>query len=211
MTNQKKKLGAYNQIEIYPYLVIETEFSQRVETLLELTTIKEVDRIEFIESIRLISEGNDKYYQYKQTKLIFDLPYNNQIEWSIDFFNWPNQKLKHEIRLGVPSESLLYGKHPNIQYKEDLIKQIEYLMMKINSQKENEVLLFTDEASEGNFIAELEGKLNSVNYLFDIAIIPSKIQWNINVDKYEMVEDLKNQKKYRSKHNYMKSIKSDCN
>ena len=206
-------MGAYNQIEIYPNSLVKNkiEFLHRIETLLELTTINEIDKIEFLNSIELISEENNNYFQYKPTTLIFDLPYENLIEWRIDLFNWSNQKLTYEIRLGVSSESLLYGKYPKINYKEDLINQIDHLMMSINSQKENEILLFTDEASEGNFIAELEGHLSSVNYLFDLAIIPSKIQWIMNNDKYEMVEEIKEQKKYRRKHNYLKSIKTDCN
>lgn len=206
-------MGAFNQIEIYPNLEANNVvgFVNRVEELLNLTTNTSEEKIEFINSIKLISQENENYFQYNQTKLIFELPYENQFEWNIDLFNWRNQKQTFEIRLGVSSESLLFGKYPNIYYREDLIEQIEFLMLRINSQKENEILLFTDEASEGKFINELEGKLSSVNYLFDMAIIPAEIKWNMNETKYELLEKINEQIKYRSKHNYMKFVKKESN
>jgi hypothetical protein len=206
-------LGAYNQIEIYPKLEANNivGFVNRVKELLYLTTNTSEERIEFVESIKFVSQENEYYCQYKQTKLIFVSPYENQLEWNIDLFNWSNQEQAFEIRLGVSSESLLYGEYPNICYSEDLIEQIEFLMLQINGQKENEILLFTDEASEGNFITELEGKLSSVNYLFDIAIIPAEIKWNMNENKYEILDKFSEQIKYRSKDNYMKLMKKESN
>ena len=206
-------MGAYNQIEIYPKLEANNivGFVNRVKELLYLTTNTSEERIEFVESIKFVSQENEYYCQYKQTKLIFVSPYENQLEWNIDLFNWSNQEQAFEIRLGVSSESLLYGEYPNICYSEDLIEQIEFLMLQINGQKENEILLFTDEASEGNFITELEGKLSSVNYLFDIAIIPAEIKWNMNENKYEILDKFSEQIKYRSKDNYMKLMKKESN
>jgi hypothetical protein len=115
-----------------------------------------------------------------------------------------NQKLKYEIRLGVLSESLLCGEYPKMLYKVDTIIEIEQIMMQINNQKVGDILLFTDEVSESNFINELEGKLSFVNFLFDLAILPSKLQWKINEDKYEMIEANEEFKRYRSKHCFMK-------
>ena len=143
--------------------------------------------------------------------LIFKLPINSQIEWTVDLFLWKNQKLKYEIRLGVPSESLLCGEYPKMLYKEDSINEIEQIMMQINIQKVGDILLFTDEASESNFINELEGKLSFVNFLFDLEIIPSKMQWKINEDSYEVIEVNEEFKRYRSKHCFMKFKKIKCN
>ncbi|MBK6500754.1 MAG: hypothetical protein IPG00_22495 [Saprospiraceae bacterium] len=71
MTNQKKKLGAYNQIEIYPNVLKESEFILKIETLLELTTVNDEDKIEFLNSIRILSEGNENYFQYNPMNCIF--------------------------------------------------------------------------------------------------------------------------------------------
>jgi len=211
MTNQKKKLGAYNQIEIYPNVLKESEFILKIETLLELTTLNEEDKIEFLNSIRILSEGNEIYFQHNPMNVIFKLPNNNQIEWAVDLFLWKNQKRKYEIRLGVPSESLLCGEYPKMLYKEDSINEIEHIMMQLNIQKVGDILLFTDESSESNFINELEGKLSSVNFEFDLAILPSKMQWKINEDKYELIEVTKESKRYRSKHCFMKFNTLKCN
>jgi len=204
-------LGAYNQIEIYPDVLEESEFLLKIVTLLELTTVNEEDKNKFLNSIKILSEGNENYFQYNPMNLIFKLPINSQIEWTVDLFLWKNQKLKYEIRLGVPSESLLCGEYPNMLYKEDSINEIEQIMMQINIQKVGDILLFTDEASESNFINELEGKLSFVNFLFDLAIIPSKMQWKINEDSYEVIEANEEFKRYRSKHCFMKFKKIKCN
>lgn len=206
-------MGAYNQIEIYPNSDVsnEVEFLQRIEKLLELSTITKSDKKQLIESIKLITDENDKYYEYKRTKIIFDLEHQNAIEWHIDIFNWSNQNLNYEIRLAVDSESLLHGEYPNIHYKRDIITEIEYIMLQINHQKENELILFTDEASEGEFATELEGKVSEINFLFDMAIIPINMKWNMNQDKYHLIEKINEQGKYRSKHIYMNQINKDCN
>lgn len=204
-------MGAYNQIEIYPDVLEESEFLLKIVTLLELTTVNEEDKNKFLNSIKILSEGNENYFQYNPMNLIFKLPINSQIEWTVDLFLWKNQKLKYEIRLGVPSESLLCGEYPNMLYKEDSINEIEQIMMQINIQKVGDILLFTDEASESNFINELEGKLSFVNFLFDLAIIPSKMQWKINEDSYEVIEANEEFKRYRSKHCFMKFKKIKCN
>jgi len=204
-------LGAYNQIEIYPDVLEESEFLLKIETLLELTTVNEKDKNKFLNSIKILSEGNEIYFQYNPMNLIFKLPINSQIEWTVDLFLWKNQKLKYEIRLGVPSESLLCGEYPKMLYKEDSINEIEQIMMQINIQKAGDILLFTDEASESNFINELEGKLSFVNFLFDLEIIPSKMQWKINEDSYEVIEVNEEFKRYRSKHCFMKFKKIKCN
>jgi hypothetical protein len=190
-------LGAYNQIEIYPDVLEESEFLLKIETLLELTTVNEKDKNKFLNSIKILSEGNEIYFQYNPMNLIFKLPINSQIEWTVDLFLWKNQKLKYEIRLGVPSESLLCGEYPKMLYKEDSINEIEQIMMQINIQKAGDILLFTDEASESNFINELEGKLSFVNFLFDLEIIPSKMQWKINEDSYEVIEVNEEFKRYK--------------
>jgi hypothetical protein len=197
-------LGAYNQIEIYPDVLEESEFLLKIETLLELTTVNEEDKNKFLNSIKILSEGNENYFQYNPMNLIFKLPINSQIEWTVDLLLWKNQKLKYEIRLGVLSESLLCGEYPKMLYKVDTIIEIEQIMMQINNQKVGDILLFTDEVSESNFINELEGKLSFVNFLFDLAILPSKLQWKINEDKYEMIEANEEFKRYRSKHCFMK-------
>lgn len=204
-------MGAYNQIEIYPDVLEESEFLLKIETLLELTTVNEKDKNKFLNSIKILSEGNEIYFQYNPMNLIFKLPINSQIEWTVDLFLWKNQKLKYEIRLGVPSESLLCGEYPKMLYKEDSINEIEQIMMQINIQKAGDILLFTDEASESNFINELEGKLSFVNFLFDLEIIPSKMQWKINEDSYEVIEVNEEFKRYRSKHCFMKFKKIKCN
>lgn len=211
MTNQKKKLGSYNQLEIYPNVLEESKFLLKIETLLELTTVNEKDKNDFLNSIKILPEGNEKYFQHKPINLFFKMPNNSQIEWSVDLFLWKNRKLKYEIRLGVPSESLLCGEYPKMLYKEDTINEIEQIMMQINDQKVGDILLFTDEASESNFINELEGKLSLVNFLFDLAILPSKMQWKINEDSYEMIEVNEEFKRYRSKHSFMKFNKIKCN
>lgn len=204
-------MGAYNQIEIYPNVLEESEFLLKIETLLELTTVNEEDKNEFLNSIKILSEGKEKYFRHNPMNLIFKLPNNSQIEWAVDLFLWKNQQLKYEIRLGVPSESLLCGEYPKMLYKEDSINEIEQIMMQINIQKVGDILLFTDEASELNFINELEGKLSFVNFLFDLAIIPSKMQWKINEDSYEVIEANEEFKRYRSKHCFMKFKKIKCN
>lgn len=204
-------MGAFNQIEIYPDVLEESEFLLKIQTLLELTTVDEEDKNKFLNSIKILSEGNENYFQYNPMNLIFKLPNNSQIEWNVDLFLWKNQKLKYEIRLGVPSESLLCGEYPKMLYKEDSIKEIEQIMIQINIQKVGDILLFTDEASESNFINELEGKLSFANFLFDLAIIPSKMQWKINEDSYEVIEANEEFKRYRSKHCFMKFKKIKCN
>lgn len=204
-------MGAYNQIEIYPDVLEESEFLLKIKKLLELTTVKEEDKNKFLNSIKIFSEGNEIYFQYNPMNLVFKLPINSQIEWTVDLFLWKNQKLKYEIRLGIPSESLLYGEYPKMLYKEDSINEIEQIMMQINIQKVGDILLFTDETSESNFINALEGKSSIVNFLFDLAIIPSKMQWKINEDKYEMIEVNEEFKRYRSKHCFMNFKKIKCN
>lgn len=180
-------MGAYNQLEIYPDVLEKSEFLLKIETLLEQTTVNDEDKNKFLNSIKILSEGNENYFQYNPMNLIFKLPNNSQIEWTVDLFLWKNQKLKYEIRIGVPSESLLCGEYPKMLYKEGTIIEIEQIMMQINNQKVGDIILFTDEASESNFINELEEKLSFVNFLFDLAILPSKLQWKINEDKYEMI------------------------
>lgn len=204
-------MGAYNQIEIYPDVLEESEFLLKIETLLELTTVNEEDKNKFLNSIKILSEGNEKYFQYNPMNLIFKLPNNSQIEWAVDLFLWKNQMQKYEILLGVPSECLLCGEYPKMLYKEDSIYEIEQIMMQINIQKVGDILLFTDEANELNFINELEGKCSFVNFIFDLAILPSKLQWKINEDKYEMIEANEEFKRYRSKHCFMKFKKIKCN
>ena len=83
--------------------------------------------------------------------------------------------------------------------------------MQINIQKVSDILVFTDEASELNFINELEGKLNFVNFLFDLAILPSKMKWKLNEDNYELIEANEEFKRYRSKHCFIKFNKNKCN
>lgn len=197
-------MGAYDQIEIYPNVIEESEFLLKIKTLLELTAINDFDKNEFLNSIKLVSEGNEKYYQYNPLKLCFKTPNNNLIEWIVDLFIWENQRLKYEIRLGVPSDFLLCGEYPNILYKEDSINEIENIMMQIYSQKIGDVILFTNEVSESNFRNDLEGELSFVNFLFDLAILPSKMQWKINEDNYEMIEANEEFKRYRSNHCFMK-------
>ena len=198
-------MPAFNQIEIYLSLtnVDDEAFISRVSKLLALSTLDKTQRKEFLTSIKMIDEEGDRYFEYNKINLNFN---NQQIEnhlsWNLDLFYWQKQNLKYEIRLAIISDTILINSYPKMHYNKNLMLPIENLMMEIYNQEGIELVLFTDESNEGEFVIELDYSRNDNMYLFDLAYITDNIKWKMNLGKYEIVEKLKNGTKYMRKNFY---------
>ena len=204
-------MGALNQIEIYFEQSNLEKFVGEIEEVLKLSNISEHDAQDFIKSILLNKGSSEYHFEYKTLKLSFPIrEYSEELIWDLDIFNWSNDTYTYEIRLGIASETLVEIKEGQpIHYNAKMISQIERIMEGINKIVESQIVLFTDEVSEGQFVNELEGKDSGLSFLFDIALISRKINWDYNQTNYNLIGIEDQNRKYRSRHAYMTKRESN--
>ena len=204
-------MGALNQIEIYFKQSNPEKFVGEIEEILKFSNISEHNAQDFIKTIVLNKDSSEYYFEYKTIKLSFPIKeYSEELIWDLDIFNWSNETYTYEIRLGIASETLVEMKEGQpIHYNTKMISQIERLMEEINKIVESQIILFTDEVSEGQFVNELKGKDSDLSFLFDIALISRKINWDYNQTKYDLIEIEDQNRKYISRHAYMTKRESN--
>ena len=166
-----------------------------------------------MDSIKLVNEGEDQYLKYAANTLKFWESENEQsLEWNIYLAYWPEMSNQFVIQLGILSSKIYQfdklqtgGYEPmSVAYVPRIIDNIAKFFDDLQSSLDNSLILLTDEVSEGVFLEGINRKNSTINFLFDLAIIPSDVQWEFNEEKYEILNQQEDFTKYKSKHPYMR-------
>ena len=79
-------------------------------------------------------------------------------------------------------------------------------MTQFHRLKEEAIVLFTDEANQGIFVEELNKSKSDFKYLFDLAILPSNLNWQKTCDDYELLKRSEKFAIWKRKSKYMRKF-----
>lgn len=198
-------MGGCLNIEIHQNLKSSGQFITELNEILKIGLVQE-QLNEFIDSIKLCSEKNNSWYEYKKAKFKLNANENNEhLEWDI-YLYYNHHNYKHVLELSISETEIQIYEDDCPYFNVNKTKEILHLMSQMHRLKKEAIILFTNEASQGVFVQELNEAKSDINYLFDLAILPINLNWEKSSDNYEKIEKLEKGEIWKSKSRYMRKF-----
>ena len=198
-------MGGFLNIEIYQKLESNNQFIASLKELLK-NNVYQNDNKEFINSIKLNKEENSFWYEYKKIKFKHQQNKYENIEWDI-FVYFNIHDYNYVLELSVLENEIQIYNNEWPYFDTSKIEQILSLMKQISLSCKQAIVIFTDEASQGKFVENLRESKNNINYLFELAILPTNLKWKYSTEKYEKLESASESEIWKSKSRYMRKYK----
>lgn len=199
-------MGGCLNIEIHLRLNSNAEFISELYRMLEIG-MDENQLTKFLRSIKLHDEGEHKWYDYLRTQFKFNQDQNiKSMNWDIYLYNL-NDKYKYVLELSLPESDVQIYDDDWPYFDNEKTNEIIKIMNHIHKLNNEAVILFTDEASQGVFMKNLNKANNDINYLFDLALLTPNLKWDNSKDKYEKLKILTNGELWKSRSKYMRKFK----
>jgi len=200
-------MGGCLNIEVHQSLKSNDHFTSSLKNILK-TVLDQEQLIKFINSVKLQSEKKHSWFEYENIKVKFRLNKNvGQLEWGI-FLDYNQNEYKYVLELNILETEIQIYEDGKPYFEVEKTNQILSLMKQIHKSNEKAIILFTDEASQGKLVENLNVNNVDINYLFDLAILPMGLNWQNDISKYDKIEKIGGSEVWKSKSSYMRKFKT---
>jgi len=200
-------MGGCLNIEVHQSLKSNDHFTSSLKNILK-TVLDQEQLIKFINSVKLQSEKKHSWFEYENIKVKFRLNKNvGQLEWDI-FLDYNRNEYKYVLELNILETEIQIYEDGKPYFEVEKTNQILNLMKQIHKSNEKAIILFTDEASQGKLVENLNVNNVDINYLFDLAILPTGLNWQNDISKYDKIEKIGGSEVWKSKSGYMRKFKT---
>lgn len=201
-------MGGCLNIEIHQKLNSNDQFTSSLKGILK-SALNQEQLKRFVNSIKLHNEENNSWYEYEKVKVKFHPKVTyDQLEW--DIYLYCNQsEYKYVLELSILETEIQIYEDDWPYFAIDKTKQILNLMKQIHKLNEQALILFTDEASHGKLVDNLRVPTVDINFLFDLAILPTGLKWSQSNGEYEIIEKIGQSEIWKSKSKYMRKFEND--
>lgn len=200
-------MGGCLNIEIHQKLSSNEQFISSLIDILKPGLEKE-DLIKFVSSVKLAYEENYSWYEYEKVKAKYGPKESvEHLEWDVYLYCNQNE-YKYVLELSILETEIQVHDEEWPCFDTEKIKQVLNLMRRFHRLNEDALILFTDEASQGKFVENLEVAKVDINYLFDLAILPKSLRWSPSNGKYEKIETIRQSEIWKNHSRYMSKFEN---
>ena len=201
-------MGACLNIEIHQNLDSNDQFISSLKDILS-SALNQKQLMKFVNSVKLHNEENYSWFEYEKVKVKFHPNENiEQLEWEIYLYCNQNE-YKYVLEFSISAAEIQVYDDDWPFFSVDKTKQILYLMKQVHRFNERALILFTDEASQGILVENLSVEKVDINFLFDLAILPSGLKWSQTNGEYEIIEKVGQSEIWKSKSKYMRKFENN--
>jgi hypothetical protein len=201
-------MGGCLNIEIHQNLNSNDQFISSLKNILK-PALNQEQLMKFINSVKLHNEEDHYWYEYEKIKVKFHQNgIDDQFEWDI-YLAYNERKYNYVLEFFILETEIQIYEEDWPYFAVDKTNQILYLMKQFHGFHEEAIILFTDEASQGILVENLSEEKVEINFLFDLAILPTGLQWNQSNGKYETIEKLGQSEVWKSNSRYMRKFKNN--